>query len=265
MVNFQSFIDLISRKTVTFSLYVNRRLKVAERITQYAPNIVRSVALLYGNGDRSGAPLQLWAARVTATSGTGFIFILLAAALLQDIAVLWLGVFLIVIVPFIMWRDLQRKIKDRHRAFVTELPVFVHKMSLLIGAGETVQGAWVRASAPSGKHLSNPLYRELERMRNELSQSVPFGRALELFSQRCGIPETGFLVTTTLMNYKRGGDAFAVILQQTGRTMIEKKRAVIKTMGEEATTKMVFPMVIIFAAMMCVVSAPAVMLMGNTL
>ncbi|WP_274362236.1 type II secretion system F family protein [Paenibacillus thermotolerans] len=240
-------------------------MRITEAIAVHAPGIVRSVTILYGKGERGGAPLQRWTATVTAACGCGLLFAIGASLLFQDAAFSWFGAAFFALVPLLMWKDLERRTKERHRAFVSELPVFVHKMSLLIGAGETVQGAWVRASLPSVRHSAHPLYEQLERMRNELNQSVPFARALELFSQRCGIPEVSFLVTTTLMNYRRGGEAFAAVLQQTGRTMIEKKRALMKTMGEEASTKMVFPMVLIFGAMMCVVAAPAVMLMGNSL
>lgn len=250
---------------ISLSRRMNERLGITEAIALHAPGIVRSVTILYGKGESGEAPLQRWTAKVTAISGCFLLFSGFAGLLLQDAAFLWIGLAFSAFAPFLMWRDLERRTKERHRAFVSELPVFVHKMSLLIGAGETVQGAWVRASLPSERHAGHPLYRELERMRNELQQSVPFARALELFSQRCAIPEVSFLVTTTLMNYRRGGEAFAAVLQQAGRTMIEKKRALIKTMGEEASTKMVFPLVLIFAAMMCVVAAPAVMLMGDSL
>lgn len=261
----RTLLDAVIRSWMSANRRFNERLRITAAITVYAPGIVRSVTILYGRGERSDAPLQQWTAKVIAVSECGLVFAVTAWLMLQDIAFFWTGLLFSALAPILMWRDLERKTKERHRAFVSELPVFVHKMSLLMGAGETVQGAWTRASSPSERQASHPLYQELERMRNELRQSVPFARALELFAQRCGIAEVSFLVTTTLMNYRRGGEAFAAVLQQTGRTMIEKKRALIKTMGEEASTKMVFPMVLIFAAMMCVVAAPAVMLMGNSL
>ncbi|WP_199614571.1 type II secretion system F family protein [Paenibacillus alkalitolerans] len=256
----------VGRNVIIAGMELNRMVRVMEWIAQYAPGIVRSAALIYGSiDDRTDDIPRIWAAKATSSLGCGILCSLLAAAIFQDAAIAGVGLAISCLAPFVMWRDLDRKVKERHRAFVTELPVFVHKMSLLIGAGEPVQGAWIRASVPSTKDESHPLYRELGRMRNEIAQSVSFAKALELFSQRCGIPETSFLVTTTLMNYRRGGDTFALILQQTGRTMIEKKRAVLKTMGEEATTKMVFPMVIIFATMMAIVAAPAIMLLNQGL
>jgi tight adherence protein C len=256
----------VTRFVLVIGMETNRCLHVIDWLMQYAPGVVRSVGLLHrGNPADSDETIHIWAAQITASMIGLLLASSAASAMLGDAALMGTGVLLSLAMPVVAWRDLERRVKERYRQFLTELPVFIHKMSLLIGAGETVQGAWIRASVPAKKDVSHPLYLELRRMRNELAQTVTFAKSMELFAGRCGVPEVSYLVTTTLMNYRRGGETFALILQQTGRTMVEKKRTVLKTMGEEATAKLVFPMVIIFAMLMVVVAAPAIMLMNQGL
>jgi len=51
------------------------------------------------------------------------------------------------------------------------------------------------------------------------------------------------------------------VLQDASRLMMEKKHAVVRTQGEEASTKLLFPMLLMLIAVMAIVAAPAVMLM----
>jgi tight adherence protein C len=65
-----------------------------------------------------------------------------------------------------------------------------------------------------------------------------------------------------LLNYRRGGDDFVVALRELTRNLWEKRKALARTMGEEASSKLVFPMVITFGIVMVIVATPAILIMG---
>ncbi|MNW00625.1 hypothetical protein D3C71_1961440 [compost metagenome] len=67
--------------------------------------------------------------------------------------------------------------------------------------------------------------------------------------------------TNVLMNFKRGGSDFAYSLEELSHTLWERRKAAARTIGEEASAKMVFPMVLLFCTVMLIVAAPAVLSM----
>ncbi|MCI3922470.1 type II secretion system F family protein [Paenibacillus sp. TRM 82003] len=237
-----------------------RRTGLYARLLLYMPQLSRLCFLAGGEeGDRD--PAFLWASKTLASS-TGAAAVTAAAwPLGADGAVLTVGAILTMAIPALSYREIAAKAKRRQESFVAELPTFMHKLSLLMGAGETVQRAWLKAGTVSGEKSLHPLYIELARTNNELTQAVPFQKALEELHRRCRIAELSSLVSTVLMNHKRGGEAFALVLQDTSRLLMERKQALIRTKGEEASTKIIVPMLFMLIAVMIVVAAPAVMMM----
>lgn len=222
--------------------------------------MTRLCLIVYGRGEAFD-PAFLWSSKAFAGFAGAQLGALIALAVRADAAIVTIGFLVAVALPVLMYRDLAAKVKRRNEAFVAELPTFMHKLSLLLGAGETVQRAWVRAGTAPGEKSNHPLYVELTRTNNELSQSVPFYKALEDLHRRCRVAELSGLVSTVLMNYKRGGEAFALVLQDTSRMLMERKQALIRTKGEEASTKLIIPMLLMLLAVMVVVAAPAMMMM----
>ncbi len=238
-----------------------RRTSAYPKLAIHLPQLLRYCAMVSDRFDGAD-PAYAWtvktfAAAVALVVAAGFAYFAKA----DPAVVLFLGLCSIG-TPTLLWRELKKKVAERQRAFVSELPTFLHKLSLLLAAGETVQRAWQRAGAVGPDKGKHPLYAELARTHHDIEQGVPFPKALEDMHRRCGVHEVGALVTTVLMNYKRGGEAFALALQDASRLLMEKKHAVVRTQGEEASTKLLFPMLLMLIAVMLIVAAPAVMLMN---
>lgn len=68
--------------------------------------------------------------------------------------------------------------------------------------------------------------------------------------------------TTVLLNYKRGGHDLTVALRNLSKDLWERRKAVSRILGEEASSKLVFPMALIFLIVIVIVAAPAMMMMG---
>ncbi|ANF96042.1 type II secretion system F family protein [Paenibacillus bovis] len=176
---------------------------------------------------------------------------------------LGLGAMLAVVLPVALFRDLQKKVQEREQDILLELPELLNKIILLVGAGETVQRAIVRCVQRKQENAANhPLYKELFQMLNELENGYSFQQSLETFSKRCGVQEVSVFTTTVLLNFRRGGGEFGLALRDLSRTLWDKRKAVSRMRGEQASSKMVFPMVMIFVIVMILVGTPAFMMMN---
>ncbi len=184
---------------------------------------------------------------------------------LNDGSVNWLVLctLLALVLSASLIRDLQRKVQEREQEILMELPELLNKIVLLVGAGETAQRAIIRCvQRKQGSASTHPLYRELFQMLNELENGYPFQQALESFSKRCGVQEVSVFTTTVLLNFRRGGGEFGLALRELSRTLWDKRKAVSRIRGEQASSKMVLPMVMIFVIVMILVGTPAFMMMN---
>ncbi|WP_084777892.1 type II secretion system F family protein [Saccharibacillus sacchari] len=176
-----------------------------------------------------------------------------------SVAWLAIGVGMAVVLPFALIKDLAAKVKKREDKILMELPEMLNKIVLLVGAGETVQQAIVRCSQQK-EGSDHPLYKELDRMVTEWRSGDPFHQAFEQFGKRCGVQDATVFVTTVLLNHKRGGGEFAMALRDLSRTLWDKRKALGRIQGEKASSKLVFPMVLILLVVMLMVGGPAMML-----
>ncbi|MEX2416244.1 MAG: type II secretion system F family protein [Paenibacillaceae bacterium] len=180
-----------------------------------------------------------------------------ASALLIIISILLPGM-----IPFLKLKQLDRQIKLMKRQIIMELPVFLNKLTLLVNAGETIQKAMIRCASKYELITDHPFAREMNLMTKQLSNLYPLAQILDEFSRRCGVQEVSVFASAVSMNHKRGGEEFVASLRQLSHELWEKRKTMVKMLGEEASGKMVFPLLVIFLVVMIIVGAPAIMLMG---
>jgi tight adherence protein C len=172
---------------------------------------------------------------------------------------------IVLISPALIIQELDRQVKHKNRQIVLALPEFISKVTLLVNAGETIQNAMIRSIERierSGIGLTHPLFAELLQVRKELSNHYPFAQVIDEWSKRCAVQEVSIFCSAILLNYRRGGNEFVQSLRDLSSMLWERRKMTAKTLGEEASAKLVFPMVLQFVAVMMVVAAPALMLMN---
>ncbi|MNP57095.1 hypothetical protein D3C76_1518900 [compost metagenome] len=98
-------------------------------------------------------------------------------------------------------------------------------------------------------------------MQREMESGYSFQQALEGFSKRCGVQEVSAFTTAVLLNYRRGGNDFVLALRDLSHSLWDKRKTVSKTLGEQASSKLIFPLVLIFLIIVILVGAPAFMIM----
>lgn len=251
-----------TRKWIPAGLFVVDRTQLLQRF----PTLSSQLQLLHGSlfGSKSAAgQCKIFVAKVTVCSWTVFTCFTGLAILVKDevTTCLLIGGIGFAATPLVMYRTLVNQVKLRKQMLLLELPEMLSKLVLLVGAGETVQGALIKC-ALSGETSQTPLANELQLAANELKMNVPLSRVMENLNKRCALLEVSMLATTILLNYKRGGDDFVLALKDLCRVLWEKRKSVTRTLGEEASSKLVFPMVIIFLVVMILVAAPAILSMN---
>ncbi|NGP44453.1 type II secretion system F family protein [Bacillaceae bacterium SIJ1] len=242
------------------SLFIIEKMKVMERFPHQITQLHQKIIRLYGNRTALDYTRMTLAQLLSFSLAVLFIFTLLAAVNEGDNALFFLGFFMAVIVPPLMIRRISDRIKKREEEIVLALPEFVNKLTLLVNAGETVQKAMIHC-IDRNQNKDNALYKELHDTVTRLRNNEPFNQALEQFSKNCAIQEVSVFTTTVLLNYRRGGSEFVVALRELSRELWEKRKAIARTRGEQASSKLVFPMIFIFVAILVVVAYPALQMM----
>lgn len=243
-------------------LYVLERLRPTERYPLLLFKIQRSIQTLYGSANAQALTpffLAEWLnySYLSLVSGC-------AVSLLTDgeAAGFALGAVMAVLIPAAMIQDLAKKVVRRQQDIVLELPELLNKITLLVNAGETVQKALAQCVERKQEHADHPLYKELIQMINEWRNGYSFQQSFEQFSKRCAVQEVSIFATTILLNHRRGGDEFVTALRDLSRLLWEKRKAISRTRGEEASSKLVFPMVVIFFVLLALVCTPIFLMMN---
>lgn len=170
-----------------------------------------------------------------------------------------LGMIVSCCVPLLRARELRNRVATRRQRIVMELPELLGKLLLIVNAGDTVLRALTRCveHQPLG---SNPLYDELKSALVAMKRGESMAVALEEMGRRCAVPEVKLFASTLLINARRGGEVFVPALRELTRQMWEKRKAAVRTLGEQASSKLVFPLALIFLCIMILVGAPAMLM-----
>lgn len=158
-------------------------------------------------------------------------------------------------------RELYEKVNKRRLAIRIDFPDFVNKLTLLINAGMTVTRAWERAASDGRKET--PLYLELSTALQDIKAGKPEHRAYEEFAKRCRTPEITRFVSVILQNMRKGSYELVPILRVFANDCWEMRKNTARRCGEEASTKMLLPMMLMFIAILIIAGAPAVLALRN--
>lgn len=158
-------------------------------------------------------------------------------------------------------RDLFERIKKRRQAIQLDFPDFVNKLTLLINAGMTVSRAWEKTAAESGRQT--PLYREINLALQDIRSGVPEHKAYEEFAKRCRLPVITRFISVILQNVRKGNAELVPILRVFANECWELRKNTARKYGEEASTKMLLPMMLMFIAILLIVGMPAVLALKN--
>lgn len=164
-------------------------------------------------------------------------------------------------VPFLVDTSLKEAIEKRRRSIQMEFPEFVNKLTLLVNAGMTISKAWEKIINENRK--AHILYEEMRYALMEIKAGKPEAVAYEEFARRCRVKEVTKFVSVIVMNLKRGGAEVVPVLKAQGDECWEMRKNAARQLGEEASTKILIPLMIMFMGIVLIVSTPAVLSMTS--
>ncbi len=172
---------------------------------------------------------------------------------------LLLGVATGIAVFFLQDKDLEQKNEERKLEMRKEYPGLVNRMSLYMEAGMTIRGAFLRIGSgyAVGKRAENPLAVELAIACNHLQSGVSEAVVYESFGRRTGTQEYTRFCSILNQSLKKGSVEICARLRQEGERATEEGLRFRKKRGEEAETKLLFPMMIMMAIVMLLIMIPA--------
>ena len=183
--------------------------------------------------------------------------------------VLWAGALIVSGLVFVLGdRDLHARLEQQRKQMKREYPDIVHKLALYLGAGMTVQGAFQKIALDyeqykaAGGIRSSPVCEQMLHTWRELKSGVSESVAYERFGRRTGLQEYIRLSTLMAQNLKKGSSSLLERLREEADKALAERLQSGKRLGEEASTKLLVPMVMMLAVVMIMVILPAFSSMG---
>lgn len=241
------------------SLYIIDKGQILELFSKFISNLHFKIIKIYGS--KHGIIYsKLFLAQIISIELILLLFSSALSLINSDIVLLYFGLVLLVIFPIKLIRDLDNEINKKQEQIIIELPEFLNKIILLINAGETVQQAMVKSVLKNNDVDNSYLYKELLISVNQIQNNIPLHQVLDELSKRCGTQEVSVFTTTVLLNYRRGSGDMVISLTKLSQELWDKRIALSRTIGEQASSKLVFPMVLIFIVVLIIVGTPAIMM-----
>ncbi len=175
------------------------------------------------------------------------------------------GVIVALLLPAAEQNRQREKKKKREKELLLEYPDIVSKLALLLGAGMSLSGAWERivSSYAKGKMKGHreilPAYEEMCLTVHEIQSGAGELKAYQHFGERCGLQRYRRLGNILAQNMKKGNHRLMELLLQEAEAAFEERRSLAKKYGEEAGTKMLFPMMALLLVMMTILLVPALL------
>ncbi len=159
-------------------------------------------------------------------------------------------------------QEKEKERKQREAAFLTAYPQLITKLTLYTGAGMSLRGAWERLATEyrvkaedSGKR--EVVGEEIFILAGELKNGTPEAKAYEAFGRRIGLKPYLRCASLLISQLQKGSGGLRKGLENEVQMAWEMHREQAAKKGEEAQTKMLFPMMGMLFLVMAVVMIPA--------
>lgn len=169
-----------------------------------------------------------------------------------------------ILVFYMKDEEMKKVLKKKERAIHLSFPDMITKYTLLINAGLTSFHAWDKLCMDYKKSKDKTgevsgLYEEMLLTSQQIKGGVPEYRAYEEMGRRVGGKEVKKFTRILTQSLRKGNEELVVNLQSLGEEAWEERVATAKRLGEEASSKLLFPMMILLIIVIMLVMAPAFM------
>jgi tight adherence protein C len=227
-------------------------------MSKYDKKIIKTISSLNGNKNIDVLTRLYYSNKLGLMIGSMFILTFLGlASQSRDIGYILFIICAPALVFYISDKDLENKLKKKYESIRADFPDMVSKLVLLVNAGMTLNRAWEKICSDTKKE--SPLYKELKITYLQIQGGKPESEAYEEFARRCRVREITKFVTLVIQNLKKGSDDMVPLLRLQAEECWELRKVRARQLGEEASAKLIIPMMIMFVGILIIVVLPAVL------
>lgn len=173
---------------------------------------------------------------------------------------------LVVILLVVSEREKKKEIEKRRReSMELDYPEIVGQITLLLGAGMTISQAWNKIAVrylekrKKGIVAERPAFEELVYVNRRMQEGESEREALTLLGKRISLMSYHRFIRIILNNKRKGGDGLCRDLEQETAQAYDERILIAKQKGEEASTKMLLPLMLMMILVMAIVLLPALL------
>lgn len=150
------------------------------------------------------------------------------------------------------------RVKERSRLFMLEFPNAVSTIALLVNSGMILREAWREVSLSDDSEL----YLEMRKVNEDIDNGIAEMDALFSFANRCVTPEIKKFTAFVVQGLEKGNRDLAIALRNQTDELWEIKKQNILKQGELASSKLMIPLMIMFAGILVMVMGPIMTNLG---
>lgn len=165
------------------------------------------------------------------------------------------------------YQERRKEKESRERQMLLDYPEIVNRLLLLLGAGLNTRKAFRRLASDYQKRRQagggrRYAYEELAFCCRELDRGVSEQEAYEGLGLRCSLAAYKNLSTLLVQNLKKGNKYLLDQLEQEAAQAFDSRKRQARILGEEAGTRLLFPMILLLGVVFVIILAPAWMAFG---
>lgn len=178
----------------------------------------------------------------------------------NEIVILILGLLAVIATAIFYDRGLEQKVKKRQEEMMIDFTEIVSKLSLLYEAGSSIRQAWEKIVVDQEKRGEvRYAYQEMKLALEKIRSGVRERDAYSQFGKRCGLHPYIKLGNILEQNLSKGTKGMKLLLKQETTDAFEERKRIARKKGEEAGTKMLFPMILMMVVVIVIIAVPALM------
>lgn len=173
--------------------------------------------------------------------------------------ILLFGIIILLLFPLVLDSRLRQKLAYREKELRLDYPEILEQFVLLIGAGLSIRGAWQKIALEYQKQYGNGdrkyrfVYEEMLVTMREMEGGMGERKAYELFGKRIGIISYMRFSTLLVQNLRKGSADLLRILEYESVDAFRERKENAKALGEEASTKLLMPMMLMLVVVLVMI------------
>lgn len=177
--------------------------------------------------------------------------------------IMFFGIVIAFFVPMLHESKRKEQEKNRIQKLDLEYAGLISKLTLLLGSGMTIMNAWKKIATTKMderkkmKNVKSPLIQEMQTTIHEIESGIGEMKAIEHFGERCQLPKYRKFSSLLSQNLKKGTREIIELLEKEAEISNDERKNYAKKLGEEASTKMLVPMMIMFGIVVAIIMVPA--------